>query len=211
MNDPRDDLTLGRVTDSAVRAATGQGWAEWLAVLDEAGAADWDHPTIVRHLETHHPAVTSWWRQSVTVGYEQARGKRVLGQTPSGFQVGVRRTLPVGPEDAWALLTGRPDLWLGPGARIDFEPCTAYEVPPGEGALAATGEVRVVRPGERLRMTWRPDGWDAPATLQLTLTATGAGRTAVNVHLERLPDARAREAMREHWRDRLEEVRAGLA
>jgi hypothetical protein len=38
--------TPGRVSDQAVRRATGRGWDDWLAVLDAAGAARWDHPRL---------------------------------------------------------------------------------------------------------------------------------------------------------------------
>jgi uncharacterized protein YndB with AHSA1/START domain len=158
-----DELALSQVSSKSVREATGRGWEEWLEALDAAGAAGWDHKEIVAYLECEHPEVSSWWRQSIAVGYEQARGKRVVGETADvGFQV-------------------------DKGER--------YEVSPGNGAPGASGEVRVVKPGDRLRMTWQPEGWPAPATLQLRLSESGTGKTAIHAHLEKLPDAHAREAM----------------
>jgi len=59
-------------------------------------------------------------------------------------------------------------------------------------------------------MTWQPDGWAAPATLQLTLLESGPGKTAIHVHLEKLPDAEARETMRERWREALERLAAAI-
>ena len=56
----------------------------------------------------------------------------------------------------------------------------------------------MVKPGQRIRMTWQPDGWSKPATLQLTLVPKARG-VSFRVHMEKLPDAKAREAMREHW------------
>jgi uncharacterized protein YndB with AHSA1/START domain len=73
-------------------------------------------------------------------------------------------------------------------------------------APGATGEICVVKPGDRLGMTWQPEGWAAPATLQLTVSTTRAGNTPVHAHLERLPDADAREAMRARWRLALDRV-----
>ena len=103
MASEQQELTLGRVSSAAVRKATGRGWEEWLGVLDAAGAADWDHGQIVAYLEHEHPEVGSgWWRQSITVGYEQARGKRVVGQTAdAGFQVGVQRSVAATAAHAW--------------------------------------------------------------------------------------------------------------
>ena len=201
-------LTLGRISSESVHEATGRGWEEWLDALDAAGAAEWDHKEIVAYLEREHPEVTSgWWRQSLTVGYEQARGKRVVGETmDAGFQVGVQRSVPATATEAWTLMTSRPELWLGEGASIAFHEGEQYEVPPGDGAPGASGEVRVVKPGDRLRMTWQPEGWPAPATLQLTLSESRSGKTAVHAHLEKLPDADAREAMRKRWREALERI-----
>jgi hypothetical protein len=89
----QEALTLGRISARAVREATGRGWEEWLESLDAAGALDWEHKEIVAYLEREHPEVTSgWWRQSIAVGYEQARRKLQVGETAdAGYQVGVQR------------------------------------------------------------------------------------------------------------------------
>jgi len=203
----KEELTLGRVSSESVREGTGRGWQDWLAVLDVAGAADWDHKQIVAHLEREHPEVSPWWRQSVTVGYERARGKRVVGQTAAtGFQIGVQRSVAATVTQVWELITSRPELWLGEGATVAFDEGERYEVPPGDDAPGASGEVRVVKPGDRLRMTWQPEGWAAPATLQLRLSEAGSGKTAIHAHLERLPDTDARETMRQRWRETLERI-----
>ncbi|MDQ3610035.1 MAG: SRPBCC domain-containing protein [Actinomycetota bacterium] len=210
MASEKEELTLSQVSSKSVREATGRGWEEWLETLDTAGAADWDHKEIVAYLEREHPEVgTGWWRQSLTVGYEQGRGKRAVGQTAgAGFQVGVQRSVAATVSEVWELITSRPELWLGEGASVDFDQGGRYEVPPGNGVPGASGEVRVVKPGDRLRMTWQPEGWPAPATLQLTLSEPGSGKTAIHAHLEKLPDADAREAMRARWREALERIAA---
>ena len=200
-------LTPGRVSSESVRKGTGRGWKEWLAVLDAAGAPDWDHKQIVAHLEREHPEVSAWWRQSITVGYERARSKRVVGQTADvGFQVGVQRSVTATVTQVWELITSRPELWLGEGVSVSFGKGERYEVPPGGGAPGVSGEVRVVKPGDRLRMTWQPEGWPAPATLQIPLTESGSGTTAIHAHLEKLPDADAREVIRTRWREALERI-----
>jgi uncharacterized protein YndB with AHSA1/START domain len=95
---------------------------------------------------------------------------------------------PVGSEEhARALAPGRgcPSLPTKPGQ--------PYETPDG-----TTGEVRSYRPGDRLRLNWRPDGWTHDSTLQLAVTATGPN-TVVRFHHERLANQSEREAMRDHW------------
>lgn len=203
---PPTGRLLDRVSSESLHGATGRGWREWLELLDAAGAAQWEHGQIVGHLEQEHLEVSSWWRQTLAVGYEQARGKRVVGQTAgAGFQLGVQRSVPAPAAQVWDLIVSRPDLWLGEGASVDFTRGARY-------ALAgARGEIRVVKPGNRLRMTWQPDGWASPATLQLTLQTRPSGTTAITVHLERLPDAEAREELRHRWRRALERVVAAAS
>lgn len=154
---PHDGLILSRVSSAKVREATGRGWPEWLEVLDAAGAQSWDHKQTVAHLAAAHPEVSAWWQQTLTVGYEQARGKREVGETAAaGFEIGVRKTVPATTAQVWDLLTARPEVWLGPGAALTFEPGERYEVPPTSESDGTRGEVRVVLPGRRLRMTWQP-------------------------------------------------------
>ncbi|MDQ3931607.1 MAG: SRPBCC domain-containing protein [Actinomycetota bacterium] len=208
-----EKLRLSRLSTESVREATGRGWREWLETLDVAGAADWNHKEIVAYLEREHPEVSSnWWRQSLTVGYEQARGKRVLGETADvGFQVGVQRSVAATVREAWQLITSRPELWLGEGASIAVVEGEQYEVPSRDDAHGASGEIRVVKPERRLRMTWQPEDWPTPATLQLTVSESGSGKTAISAHLEKLPDADTREMMRTHWRAVLERIAQRLA
>jgi uncharacterized protein YndB with AHSA1/START domain len=159
--------------------------------------------------EREHPELSSWWRQSITVGYERARGRRAVGQTAAaGYRVGVQRSVAAAPKQVWELITSRPDLWLGEGTCAVFDEGERYEVPPGDGAPGASGEIRVVKPGDRLRITWQPQGWPAAATLQLTLLPSTSRKTAVHAHMEKLPDAGALDAMRKRWREALERIAA---
>src|SRR5215208_1968569 len=195
-------VTFRGIGSNAAREATGRGWEEWLAELDTAGAHDWDHRGITAHLEHAHPEVGSWWRQAIAVVYERARGKRAVGQSPKGdFTVGVQRTVPLGRRAAWDLLLERSDLWLGDGAPTEFTKGSTYAV------AGAAGEVRIVRPGDRLKVTWQPDGWDAPATVQFTLLDRRTG-TSIHTHIEKLPNAETREAMRSRFGEALERLAA---
>jgi uncharacterized protein YdhG (YjbR/CyaY superfamily)/uncharacterized protein YndB with AHSA1/START domain len=195
-------LITDRVTDSAVKEATGRDWKGWMRALDAAEAGALNHKQLVAHLARE--VESTWWQQSIAVAYEQARGKRVVGETAAtGFQVGVVRTLPMSAPEMWERVATQAETWLGAGATLTLEPGAGYEVPKRRGAPGVRGEVRVVKPGQRIRMTWQPDGWKKPATLQLTLVPKTRG-VSFHVHMEKLPDAKAREAMREHWSTVLE-------
>lgn len=198
---------IAGITDAAVEDATGKGWAEWLAVLDEADATDLDHKEIVAVLD-NAGVENPWWHQQLAVGYEQERGMREVGETATaGFEIGVQRTLPVGPDELWRLLTSAEGVyvWLGEARGVTFEPGEPYRTADG-----TTGEIRTVSSGERVRLTWQPEGWEKPSTLQLTLTCprNTDERTTLRVHQEKLASGEQREEMGEHWRGVLDRIEA---
>jgi len=70
------------MSDDAIRERTGRGWDEWFALLDAWQAASRPHPDVARWLRDEH-GVDGWSAQSVTVGYERARGLRTPVSVPT--------------------------------------------------------------------------------------------------------------------------------
>lgn len=185
------------VSSEAVAKATGRDWDQWLEFLDGLGAVDLSHKEIVALVAGPGELDNGWWQQSVTVGYEQARGLRVIGQTSTaGFQIGVQKTLPVPVEAAWRLVADAPgrDLWLGGVDGLEFRRGEKYRTADG-----VWGEVRSAVPGQRVRLTWGSPELEQQSTLQVTLVASGA-KTSVRFHQEGLSNLEERESMRSHWR-----------
>jgi len=82
---------------------------------------------------------------------------KIIGQTTNvGFQVGIRRTFPISQEEAWNLVTSQDglNLWLGESMDIILEPGQKYMTKSG------SGEIRVVKPLQQLRLTWQKIGCD---------------------------------------------------
>ena len=186
--------TLNRISDESVREATGRSWDEWLGVLDKAGAARWAHRDIASFLAEDH-GIPPWWQQMVTVGYEQARGLRTVGQTAAvGYEIGVRRTLAVTPEQAWALLASPEGMkaWLGVAA--DMTEAAPYRT--GDGR---EGEFRVVKPGSHVRLGYAVAPGPPQSTLQVRVLPAASGRATLSFHHEKLASADERERMRVHW------------
>lgn len=73
--------------------------------------------------------------------------------------------------------------------------------------MEPSGEIRVLVPDERVRLTWQPGSWPRASTLQISVEEKENGKTRVSVHHEHLPDEDARAAMRDRWKAAL----AGLA
>lgn len=122
----------------------------------------------------------------------------------AGWQMGVRRTVSADLETVWDFLLGEGlPLWLGQTATA-LSPGTTYRTADG-----THGEVRSLRPHDRVRLTWQPANWDHDATLQVALTPARTGTTVV-FHQERLRDAEERQAMLAHWRAVAGRVAAAL-
>jgi len=174
----RASTKLNGLGSAAVKKATGRSWAEWLAVLDKSGARKKPHRDIAELLHSRH-ALPGWWAQMVTVGYEQARGRRLKHQKPDGFEVSVSRTVaaPVARAfEAWKDATQR-EKWL---------PRTPLTV-------------RKATPNKSIRITWT-DG----TTLSVNFWSKGALKCQVVPQHGKLPDAESAERMKSFWAEKLE-------
>jgi uncharacterized protein YndB with AHSA1/START domain len=120
-----------------------------------------------------------------------------VGKTAdAGWQIGVSCTVrrPVGL--VWDTLVSDPGVatWLGRGVSFPVDVRDRYETVDG-----TVGQVRSFRPGDRVRLTWQPEGWDHETTLQVAVVATRTG-TSIRFHQERLAGPDERERQRVHWR-----------
>jgi uncharacterized protein YndB with AHSA1/START domain len=173
-----------RISEEAVTAATGKGWSEWFAILDAAGGAQRNHREIVALLGSHAD-LSAWWRQSITVEYEKARGLRETHQQPGGYRVGGSRTIRVPVAtlfEAWAD-DGRRARWLP-------EPIT----------------IRRSTPARSLRITWS----DGASSVNVDLYSKGDARSQVSVEHGKLPDADTAARMKAFWSEALDRLRNDL-
>lgn len=196
-----------RISDDAIKEATGKAWNGWLKILEDADARNMIHKEIVAFLMERHD-VSHWWAQTIVVGYERSIGRREKGQTQdSGFQVGVQKTVHASIEDAWELLISPSGIkcWLGNGvSTLLWEIGTTYETRDG-----ISGEIRVYKPYHHLRITWQPPAWKKASTLQIRVIAKKEGKVVFRLHQEGLKDARARKEMKAKWKAVLDEL-AGM-
>jgi uncharacterized protein YndB with AHSA1/START domain len=129
--------------------------------------------------------------------------KTPVGKTKSqGWEIGVRRTFPVGTDKAWELLTTQPGLgyWLGRGVEPPFKKGYSYTT-----KEKTTGDIRSYSEGSLIRLTWQPSKWDFASTLQIQVAPAKKGAT-ISIHHEKLENGEQREKMREHWSDVLDKL-----
>lgn len=172
-----------KISDEAVKARTGKVWAEWFKILDAAGARKLAHPEIATYLSERHK-VPSWWRQMVTVAYEQARGLRQLHEKPAGFEISVSRTLavPVGRAFAAWENTKLRRRWLD-DAGFTLRKATANKT---------------------MRITWV----DGKTNLEVYFLSKGDGNCQVVAQHSKLKDAKQADRMKKYWGNQLEQLKA---
>ena len=131
-----------------------------------------------------------------------------IGRTKDvGWEIGVSATVPFPLEQVWALVTSPEGVatWIGPGATLVPEKGATFEADDG-----TTGEVRSLRPEDRVRVTLRPAGWDHETTAQVTVSRSGPEKTVLRFHQEWLADAAERERQRTVWKAVLGRLRERL-
>ena len=129
--------------------------------------------------------------------------KRPVGLTKDvGWQIGVRRTVPLSVEEAWDLLFSKEGLkvWLGDTAKITFTRNEPYQLKDG-----TTGEIRVFEKHSHIRLTWDPEGADRPSTIQVRVMPCD-GRCIIGFHQEHLGSAAEREQRRRFFQQVLDKL-----
>jgi hypothetical protein len=180
--------TNGKVNgigDDAVRAKTGKTWGEWIATLDEAGARTMAHAEIASLLHETF-GVPGWWTQMVTVGYEQATGRRVPRQKADGFAASASKTL-----NASAAAAFR--AWNDPRKRASW--------------LADEITIRKATAPKSLRITCE----DGKTHLDVNIYAKGADKAQVSLQHTKLANAREAARMKKYWADALKRLEDTLA
>lgn len=165
------------MSDESMQRGSGKTWDEWFLILDGWSATGETHKAIADYLCREH-GVAGWWAQSITVGYERARGMRDKHQRPNGYSVNASKTVAVPVSQLFAALTdeARRDRWLEPGT------------------------LRL-----RSSKTDRAARFDAPDGTRLAafFLRKGPAKSSVALQHDTLADAAAVETWRAFWKPRL--------
>ena len=173
------------VGNEAVERATGRAWDDWLKVLDRAGAKAMLHKDIALLLSRKF-RIPGWWSQMVTVGYEQARGLRVVNQQADGFAANASRTIATDLERLYA-------AWNEPRQRARWLP-------------EAPIEVRRSSDGKSMRITWTAND----SRVDVGFFAAGRGKSRVQVGHAKLASAAAVKRQKAYWSEALLRLKAFL-
>ncbi len=173
------------VSSEALAAKTGRSWAQWLPIIDREGGRTIGHTAIAAMLVDKY-GVPGWWAQTVTVGYEQARGLRALHEKPGGFEIGSTRMIAAGVSEVF-------DAFLDPRKRARWLPETLLTI-------------HRSTPYKSLRATWT----DGTRSISVLFDARGSEKTQVALQHGKLANAAAARRMKVFWGTRLDALRESL-
>lgn len=173
------------VSEDKLMEATGKKWDAWLTLLDRFGARDKKHSETVGFLIEKH-GIDGWYAQSITVGYERARGLRVKHQKADGFEISASKTIAVSVDilfDAF-VEPARRKQWLKDG----------------------TMRIRTSRPNRGARFDWE----DGTTRVVADFADKGPEKSVISLAHQKLPDADEAETTKAAWRQRLGDLKAYL-
>jgi uncharacterized protein YndB with AHSA1/START domain len=191
------------VTDQSVKKGTGKNWQEWKKLLDKAGASQWPRKQIVALLTTKYK-LSPWWRQMVTTGYEILTGKKVEGRNAKGeFSVTATKSFQINAKTLWKILASEKGLavWLKPMSKLKLKAGQTFEC---EGGIY--GEIRTIKPGQRIRIKWQDSEWEKPTILQVFIVPRKGEKALLAFHHEKLINGRLRNEIRAHWKQVLSDL-----
>ena len=165
-------------SEATLTDKTDRGWEAWISILDGWGAREQTHGATAQYLMDTH-GVSGWWAQTITNGYERARGIRAKHQQPNGFTIYASKTVGV----PIAVVS---DAFTDDAVRARWLT---------DGSMA----IRSAQPRKVARFDWG----GGPTRVMVTFEAKGPERATASVAHERLPDADVAEAAKAAWRGRL--------
>ncbi|MCB0655633.1 MAG: SRPBCC domain-containing protein [Saprospiraceae bacterium] len=137
-------------------------------------------------------------------------GKTIGKTKDQGWQIGVRKTLPVAPDHLWEFLVepSRLAIWLSPST--DHEASRLWS---GQAVVFASGVqavVRTIRPYSHFRLLYQRPQDPRPTRLQVRIIPASHGSSTLAFHQELLQDAAHRALMKLHWLQVIQRIEAAL-
>jgi hypothetical protein len=198
---------IARVSAKSVQKHTGKNWDEWIRILNRVGAQDWPYREICLFLKSKYK-LSVWWQGAVTIGFETYIGRRIEGRSAKGeYSVSVTKSLHVSSKKAWKFLESDSGqaIWLKGFSRLSFQKGQTFETEDG-----FFGEVRTIKSGERLRMTWQDPEWEKASVVQMMAIARPGEKCILIFACEKIRDTRVRAMLKERWRQAADEIAFAL-
>jgi len=154
-------------------------------MIDSLGGLEKDHQLIVRILKENWD-IDAWWQQTITVEYEQARGKRKPHQMSDGFHISKSKTITAPAVELYNAWTDNQTrrIWLDDPGFI----------------------IRKANPEKSIRITWV----DGESHVNVYFYPKNH-KTQVSINHGKLPDAQHADKMKKYWAKQLQQLSDQIA
>ncbi|MEK7357274.1 MAG: SRPBCC domain-containing protein, partial [Bdellovibrionota bacterium] len=199
---------IGMYKSDSVKKHTRKTWDEWISILTKAGAERLEHGEIANLLKKKYK-LTNWWQHVVAGGFEIHIGRKVEGRNAKGrWSLTATKSIHYAAGDVWKFLVSDEGqrTWLRALDPVTIEPKTTFETDDG-----FFGEIRTMKKGERVRLSWNDPDWDRHSFVQMYLVKRPAEKCLVAFMHTDLPDASARDRLRQRWKDVLDALVGALS
>jgi len=195
------------IRDDSVLNKTRKSWTEWFQILDNWGAKEKGHKLTARYLAEEWQ-VSPWWSQSVTIRYEQERGRRAPGQRSGGkFAVSVQRTARASAQQAYAAFTDAAALgrWFTTSAKVDARVGGSYSTADGD-----QGKFLVLEHPRRVRFTWEHPQHCPGTLVEVNFSPRPDGRVTVRLEHSGIQDEAGFQDLRKGWTGAMDSLKSYL-
>ncbi len=188
--------TLNRVSSKSALKNTGKTWDQWVSLLDAAGARSWSHKELVLYLKKKK--LSPWWQQGVAGAYSVAIGKKIEGRNAKGeLSVTATKSFSIDSKKMWALLCSKQgqEIWLQPLSPMQIKVGAFFETKDG-----FFGEIRTMKKGLRLRLSWKDPEWSKPTYLQVFVVPRPDNKCLVAFTHEKIKEPKVEALLRRRWK-----------
>lgn len=172
-----------RISDSALKEKTGKTTAQWFKLLDGINATQKTHTEIAAYLCQKFGEDKAWYFQMITNGYEVARGLRQKHEKSDGYEISISKVIP-------ASISAVYTAWTDSKKRAQW-------------LNDSNIEISTTTKNKSLRALWV----DSKTRLSVEFYEKDANKCQVVVQHQKLASAAKAQAMKDYWKEQLEQLK----
>lgn len=194
------------LTDEACRAATGKTFAQWYSELDAQDALKLGRRKATWWMY-EQGFKDDWWRTTVEVEYERARGQVKKDGLTEGYGICSTKTVAAPLADVYRAWITPATLseWFGSATQAQVQDGGSYSNAEGDA-----GKYLRVREGKDLRFTWENPAFSSRSLVDVVFEDKGKGKTGLMVNHSRIQTRPEADGLRAAWGEALGRLKALL-
>lgn len=128
----------------------------------------------------------------------------MIGKTKNaGWQVGIRKTIPLTSDQLWNFITGNQGMQIIIGDTIS---ATNSYNQDRISEKEIQYKITTIVQNSHLRMQWRLPDWKEYSILQIRVYSTGQNKAVLAIHQEKLVNGNTRAVMKKYWQEKIDNI-----